>query len=336
MQQFFLDHDLVVQSTQGQLLNQLSLPHIGANESMAPWLLEWSGLHLQQLSEPVLNGGKTVTLEVDLQQRRLRPALLLIRLEPLVRKSRVVGMVVTLQDVTAERNSRTHNQVRDHVEILSALAAPLVELIHTPLSSVLNRLSLALQPGSESTLPDDLRSIEEQIYQLNQVTTALEGLMQYPEYHRRQVDALRTIERAVDVVRMLFSRKEVKFHLSGETGGARVRGNEITLEQALIHVLRNAAEAMPEGGVVSVRCRFEKSEQNLFIEIRDQGEGMTRAECDQAVLPFYRTKSGDHLGLGLTTAFRIFDVHGGGMDLVSAPGEGTTVTIRLPVESRQA
>jgi two-component system, NtrC family, sensor kinase len=150
------------------------------------------------------------------------------------------------------------------------------------------------------------------------------------------VDVHRTVEKAVAVVRLLFSRREIEFSLQLESCSIRVRGNEVTLEQALIQVLRNAAESMPNGGVVTISSRCHKADSGVYIEIRDQGGGMTRAECQQAILPFFRTKSGDHIGLGLTTAFRIVDVHGGGMELTSTPGEGTTVTIRLPVESRQA
>ncbi len=336
VQQLILDRDLLVQSSQGHLLKRIAAAPLSAGESMAPWLREWTGLHLKRLCEPVLSGGKTLTVEADLQERLHRPCLLRIKVEPLVRRSRVAGVLVTLQDLTAEKKVHSDRQLRANVEILSTLAAPLVELLHAPLSSLMNRLSMALQSGSPAILQDDLLSIQEGIYRLNQVTTALERLIQNPELCRQRVDVYRTMEKAVDVVRMLFSRKAVEFHLAAEASSARVRGNDITLEQALIHILSNAAEAMPDGGVVTIQCRLEKSEGTLYIVIRDQGEGMSRQECEKALLPFYGTKPGDHLGLGLPTAFRIFDVHGGGMELISTPGEGTTVTIRLPVESWQA
>lgn len=336
VQQLILDRDLVVQSSHGHLLKRLAAAPVTVGESMAPWLRAWTGLHLKRICEPVLSGGKTVTLEAALQERLHRPCLLRIKLEPLVRRSRVAGVLMTLQDITNDKKNRSDGRIRENVEILSTLAAPLLELIHAPLSTILNRLGLALQSGSPATLQEELRSIQEQIYRLNQVTTALERLIQNPEHHQRRVDVHRTMEKAVDVVRMLYSRHAVEFHLAAEASGAQLRGNEITLEQALIHVLSNAAEAMPDGGVVTIRCRLEKSERTLYIEIRDQGEGMSRQECEKALLPFYRNKSGDHLGLGLPTAFRIFDVHGGGMELVSTPGESTTVTIRLPVESWHA
>jgi signal transduction histidine kinase len=336
LQQFILDNNFVVLSTQGHLLERLSLPLIAANDVMAPWLREWTGLHLKRVCEPVLSGGKTITLEADLQQKLQRPCLLKIKLEPLIRKAKVAGVMLTLQDGTAERKTRANQQLSEQVQILSGFAKPLVELIHLPLNSIQNRVGMALRYKSDSALQDDLESIQDQLYRLHLIATALESLIQNPDRHHRLVDAQRTLEKAVAVVRMLFGRKEIEFQLQGEPCRVRVSGNEVTLEQALIHVLRNAAESMPGGGVVTIASRFEKADNSLYIEIRDHGKGITPAECSKAIVPFYRTKLGDHLGLGLTTAFRIVDVHGGGMDLVSTPGEGTTVTIRLPVESRQA
>jgi two-component system NtrC family sensor kinase len=326
----------VVQSSQGYLLKRLSLPLVEEGEVMAPWLREWTGLHLKRLCEPVLSGGKTVVCEADLQQKLQRPCRLLVKLEPLVRKARVVGVILYLQDVTAEQRDAAQRQLSESVQVLSGFAAPLLELIHRPLTSIQNRIGMAMQYRSDFARQEDLESIQDQIYRLNLISTALESLIQHPDHHRRLVDVHRTVEKAAAVVRLLFSRREVEFSLHLDSCSVRVRGNEVTLEQALIQVLRNAAESMPNGGVVTISSRFNKADNGVYIEIQDQGGGMTRAECQQAILPFFRTKSGDHIGLGLTTAFRIVDVHGGGMELTSTPGEGTTVTIRLPVESRQA
>jgi signal transduction histidine kinase len=336
LQHFILDTRFVIQSTQGYLLKRLALPSIEVNDVMAPWLRQWTGLHLKRLCEPVLSGGKTVLQEAELQQNLQHPCRLLIKVEPLVRKARVAGVVLTLQDVTAERKLAADRQLSEQLQILSGFVAPLVELIHLPVSSIQNRIGMVLQYRADGAWQDNLESIQDQLYRLNQITTALQGLVQNPDHHRRLVDVHRTVEKAVAVVRLLFSRRDIEFDLQPEPGRVRVHGNEVTLEQALIHVLQNGAESMPNGGVVFISSRFSKSDNCIYIEIRDQGGGMTRAECQQALLPFYRTKPGDHIGLGLTTAFRIVEVHGGGMDLTSKPGEGTTVTIRLPVESRQA
>lgn len=99
---------------------------------------------------------------------------------------------------------------------------------------------------------------------------------------------------------------------------------------ALENVLRNACEAMPEGGKISVRTAFERARNLVAVVVEDDGLGMDARLLEQAVAPFFTTKS-QGTGLGLSFAERVARAHHGTLSLSSAVGRGTRVTLSFRV-----
>jgi signal transduction histidine kinase len=113
-----------------------------------------------------------------------------------------------------------------------------------------------------------------------------------------------------------------------------VEGDSGKLQQGFKNLLHNAIKFTPEGGVVTVSG--ETARDQLTIRISDTGIGMPVEDIPLVVLPFHRRKrafDGTHqgAGTGLPFAKAILDLHGGGLEIESAPGKGTTVIITLPL-----
>lgn len=114
---------------------------------------------------------------------------------------------------------------------------------------------------------------------------------------------------------------------------------ELELQQVLFDIICNAAESMylqkgraQEDGRILLRVTRE--EQQLVVEIEDNGPGMTEEECQQIFDPFYTTKDpGQGLGLGLTMAYKIIQRHEGQISVESTPGVGSRFVVRLPVNN---
>jgi len=105
------------------------------------------------------------------------------------------------------------------------------------------------------------------------------------------------------------------------------------IRRALLNLMLNAVDAMPQGGTLSVRslCRA----QAIEIEVADTGPGLSEETLRRAFEPFYTTKSGG-TGLGLAIVFRIAEVHGGGVAAANHPKGGAVFTIRLPRFGQEA
>ena len=108
----------------------------------------------------------------------------------------------------------------------------------------------------------------------------------------------------------------------------QVDADRHALYHVLLNLIRNALQATRDGGVVDVRTY--RAADWACIDVEDNGSGMTREVCDRIFEPFFSTKSEAGLGLGLGTARRVIDRHGGLITCTSREGHGTRFTIKLP------
>src|SRR5690606_17934150 len=107
--------------------------------------------------------------------------------------------------------------------------------------------------------------------------------------------------------------------------------DEQTIEAALVNLVKNALEAMPEGGQLTVRTRITR--HGIALDLIDTGVGMDEATAMHMFDPFYSTKDGGS-GLGLPTARKVVEAHGGRIDVQSELGRGTKFTLEFPVPAR--
>jgi two-component system, NtrC family, sensor histidine kinase HydH len=105
-------------------------------------------------------------------------------------------------------------------------------------------------------------------------------------------------------------------------------------KQALLNLLLNAQQAMPDGGQVTVQASAEPPDhpEAVCLSVIDTGKGMAPEVAAKAFRPFFSTKAGG-TGLGLATTRRIIEAHGGTITLQSEPGRGSKFTLRLPTDA---
>ncbi len=116
--------------------------------------------------------------------------------------------------------------------------------------------------------------------------------------------------------------------LTSSSTPAWVLGDAIALEQLLLNLLLNAAQAMEPGGRASVTVEIDGSD--VRIVVTDTGGGISPEDLEHVLDPFFSTKT-DGTGLGLPIARQITTAHGGSLKIESVPGDGTRVEVRLPL-----
>jgi signal transduction histidine kinase len=143
----------------------------------------------------------------------------------------------------------------------------------------------------------------------------------------------------------LFKQTEVELLITGTAGvqpapGSQqslvIRADERMLRQALLNLMRNAAEAIPENQadrrveVLSSTERDNAGKEWAVVEIKDTGKGIPAADVQRIFIPFFTTKATGH-GVGLALAHRVITQHGGTLTASNAPGGGAVFTLRLPI-----
>ncbi|HEY0380142.1 MAG TPA: ATP-binding protein [Pyrinomonadaceae bacterium] len=121
----------------------------------------------------------------------------------------------------------------------------------------------------------------------------------------------------------------VRFRTELGEGLPPVLASPSELREVFVNLLRNAVDAVESEGEVVVRTRAEGP--HGLVEVSDTGAGMTPEVQGKLFRPLFTTKGERGMGLGLATSYAIVRRHGGDIQVKSAPGAGTTFTVRLPV-----
>lgn len=149
----------------------------------------------------------------------------------------------------------------------------------------------------------------------------------------------------IEDVLVLLERELMKYRVQLEREFApvpKVSANPGQLQQVLLNLLVNARQAMAGGGRLILRLSYDEPSGLVDMMVRDTGCGMTPDVMRRIFEPRFSTKSGPDetgkggTGLGLSACKEIVDAHRGRIRVESAPGKGTAITIRLPVQQSQA
>ncbi len=246
------------------------------------------------------------------------------------------GALCLLTDITEVTNLREQVALKRNLESLGEMAAGLSHEFKNALAT-LHGYAQLLQ-----TLNHDERGQAAATALLHEVRSLTGMVTAFLNFARPQPLDLASIllrELTADCaaeLQPLFSERRVRLELDGDFPA--VHADERMLRQALINILRNAAEAIPEESAerrVAVRGSVERESENQAwanIEITDTGEGIAAADLQRIFIPFFTTKSKGH-GIGLALAHRVITEHGGTLVATNATDGGAVFTVRLPLQS---
>jgi signal transduction histidine kinase len=154
---------------------------------------------------------------------------------------------------------------------------------------------------------------------------------------------LNEIVRGAQRLPPLFANKSIQLHMKLTSRKLPAMVDVACFEEVLVNLISNAVDAMPDGGALtiatdrlqkgnSLRNRCDESAGRVLLTVVDTGTGMTKETKKQAFDPFFTTKEvGKGTGLGLSIAHGIVSQHGGSIDIESRIGEGTKVSVYLPL-----
>jgi signal transduction histidine kinase len=138
------------------------------------------------------------------------------------------------------------------------------------------------------------------------------------------------LEKTADLFRPEFVRRQIEVRVHVTARVAPVRADADQIAQLLVNLMNNAADAMPDGGVITLRARLDPRGRSM-IQVEDTGVGMDMAQLSAAMRPRQSTKPGG-MGLGLMIVRGIVRQHGGRIRVASTPGRGTTISVTFPSE----
>lgn len=249
----------------------------------------------------------------------------LFTVSPIFREKDVTGYMVQVQDIT-ERKKIAESQRLAH---LGRLLSDMSHEVNNPLMIISGRAELALLEGvKDEKIRDILTIILDQCFLAKDI---IQGLLRYSRLgtaEKTPVDIQKTIELITNILSHHFKMSDIVLEKDVKPGLSMIMGNEKQLQQVFMNITRNSAEAMPDGGVITIRA--ERDGDYLKITVEDTGEGMSRKVMEKIFEPFFTTKQ-KGTGLGMAVCHTIIQEHGGHLRYDSCVGKGTTATILLPI-----
>ncbi len=227
-----------------------------------------------------------------------------------------------------ERELRAQGEALLRSERLAAIgriAAQITHEIRNPLSSIsLNAEELGERAPAARDLCD---AIVREVDRLAAITEEYLRFARLPKPQMARADLNDLVRDLLEFVRPELDAAGVQVDQRLSPELPRVLADAGQLRQLLFNLVRNAREAMPGGGIVRIATRG--SDGSVEIEVRDNGPGIPPERLQRIFDPFFTTKERG-TGLGLALAQEVAQEHGGQLTCESAPGAGTTFTLRLP------
>lgn len=245
-------------------------------------------------------------------------------------------------EMRVEEKARELEKAKDHIlqvekmASLGKLAAVVAHEINNPLSSVVTYAKVLIRRLQSRELSEEckdnlnyLDAIVSEASRCGRIVNQLLSFARKKDGDFSPTNLNEVAEKAVFLVQHKLELSNVKAVLTLQPDLPLVMADAAQVQQALMALLINAAEAMASTGG-QVRVSTARADNGVTVSVEDNGPGMTPEVAARAFEPFFTTKSQGGVGLGLSVVYGIVERHGGHIDLQTAPGEGCRITLFLP------
>ena len=240
-------------------------------------------------------------------------------------------------DPNIERLEMANEQLRRQSQELAALAGSLAHEIKTPLSVIRLNVELIAEDLAELDHPETRRLVNKVLVverQCTRLESLLNDFLRLTRLNRLELVAgslNALLEQVLDFYEADARHRKVEIirYLDGDL--PIIKLDKQTLQAALQNMVKNALEAMPEGGQLVVRTRMTRT--GVAVDLIDTGEGINPSTLIKMFEPFYTTKDSGS-GLGLPMAKKVIEAHGGVINVQSEVGRGTQFTLEFPTPKR--
>jgi signal transduction histidine kinase len=285
-----------------------------------------------------------------------------------------VGILTTFNDMTSMHRLEEEKRRLDRLASLGEMAANVAHEVRNPLASIKTSMQMLRDDLLQQELPYSNQdqwmqeSVEVVLKEVERLDTLVHDLLLFarPRQLRRiQCDLVALCDQMLNLLHSQFQEANIDLHRVYEAVPI-VWVDVGQMEQVLLNIYKNALQAMPEGGIITIACRCigtgaglpiltrspvgtgqaqgtvptesikQQGPYTQWVElaVSDTGSGMGPDQLAQIFQPFYTTKA-HGIGLGLPITRRLIEDHGGSLRVESQLGYGTTVTIHLPALSEE-
>lgn len=257
-----------------------------------------------------------------------------ISLDFIREKEAQIGALLTMRDAESVRRIEDEIEMSRRLSATGRITKGVAHEVKNPINAIVLHLQL-LQGKLRQVDPDTRRHMDiigNEIHRLDRVVEILVDFTRPRDLHLEETDLRRLLEDSVQLAGPDAARHGVIISCELPSEPMTVKVDTDFIKQAVLNVVLNGVQAMPDGGKLMVSAR--RDEDMVVTEIRDQGAGIP-PDAQDKIFELYFTTKKEGTGIGLAQTYQILQWHYGSVDFESVEGKGTTFRLRLPlVQSR--
>jgi signal transduction histidine kinase len=242
-----------------------------------------------------------------------------------------IGALLTLRDTESVRRIENEIEMSRRLSASGRLTRGVAHEVKNPINAIVLHLQL-LQNKLQQKVDVDTRRhmdiIGSEIHRLDRVVQILVDFTRPRDLHLEDTDLRRLLNDVVMLAAPDAAQHGVLLQRQFPPQPLPVKVDIDFMKQAILNVVLNGVQAMPQGGTLTVATRLE--EDLVVTEIRDQGAGIA-PEVQEKIFELYFTTKKEGTGIGLAQTYQILQWHYGSVDFESTEGKGTTFLLRLPL-----
>jgi signal transduction histidine kinase len=243
-------------------------------------------------------------------------------------QGRSLGALLTLHDVESVSEIESELELSRRMAAIGRLTSGVGHEVKNPINAIVVHLELLRSKiGSEPTAGRHLEVIQSEIHRLDRVVQTLVDFSRPVELQLQEQDMRNIVSSVLMLASAGLETYSVTMVSQLPDHPVIVKVDSDLLKQALLNVVLNGAQAMPDGGELSVR--LTEDGRSAILQIQDHGEGIAD-DIRPRIFDLYFTTKRDGSGIGLAMTYRILQLHHGQLDVESKIGEGSTFTLYLP------
>jgi two-component system sensor kinase FixL len=259
----------------------------------------------------------------------------------------VTGASATIRDITDRKNyeTRLESMREDMIHVarvheLSQVSAGIAHELNQPLAAMLNYSNAArrlVQSGGDlAKLPDIAVRIGDQAERAAQIIRRMRDFVEKRDPHRAVVDINAIADDAIALALIGSKTANIETRVETDDTASPVLADRVQIQQVLVNLLRNAAEAMAasEQRILTLTIR-NRDERTVEVSVADTGIGFSDEVAARLFSPFVTTKP-DGMGIGLAISRQIIEAHGGSLTARPNPGGGALFEFTLPAATDQS
>ena len=243
------------------------------------------------------------------------------------------GLIITFQDLTEIRSMEENIRRKDRLAAVGRVGAGLAHEIRNPLGAMRGAIQVLESTTPPDSMQSDLMGII--LRESDRLNTIITNFLSYARPKAGNYSETDVGESIRDTLTLLRHGPDVgdrhEFGVELPENPVIISADVTQLKQIFWNLARNAINAMPDGGRLKIRLERIPNKK-VRIGFEDTGAGMSPEQVEQLFEPFSNSTTGG-TGLGLSIVYQIVRDHNGTISVRSAEGEGTVITVELPVEN---